>query len=138
MLFKSFGGNNQDVQVPSPLALVVGGSWTGHLAGGRLPLPSWPSNPQFMLSTQQRAQVMVTLVRTDLRHAVIKKPQLPGSAIGLAIVEVCHLAEANHTGSNRRCFSALHCSCSPFPRLQAWLCTSVDADNNGRLRDQIT
>jgi hypothetical protein len=31
---------------------------------------------------------MITLVRTDLRHAVIKEPQAPGSAIGLAIVEV--------------------------------------------------
>jgi hypothetical protein len=55
------------VQVPSPVALVVGGAWRGHLAGGRLPQPSWPSNPQFMLSSQQRAEVMVTLTRVGRR-----------------------------------------------------------------------
>ena len=76
------------MQIPSPLALVVGGSWAGHLAGGRLPLSSWPSNPQFMLSTQQRAQVMVSLVRSDLRHSLIKEPQSPDAAIGLSVVEV--------------------------------------------------
>ena len=79
------------LQIPSPLALVVGGAWAGHLAGGRLPQATWPSNPQFMLSTQQRAQVMVSLVRADLRVANSKAPQRPEGAIGLAVLEVCHI-----------------------------------------------
>ena len=77
------------------MALVVGGSWNQHLAGGRLPLPTWPSNPQFMLSTQQRSEVMVTLVRSDLRTAVLPAAQPPEAAIGLAVVEVRLVPPAN-------------------------------------------
>ena len=76
-------------QVPSPVALVVGGSWKGHLAGGRLPQPTWPSNPQFMVAAQQRAEVMVTLMRTDAMAAnAVDGPQDAHAAVGLAAVEV--------------------------------------------------
>lgn len=79
------------LQVPSPVALVVGGSWKGHLAGGRLPQPTWPSNPQFMIAAQQRAEVMVVLVRTDGASAnAMDGPHDPQAAIGLVAVEVLY------------------------------------------------
>ena len=33
-------------QLPSPLSLVLGGHWVGHLAGGPSSAPTFGSNPQ--------------------------------------------------------------------------------------------
>jgi hypothetical protein len=74
--------------MPAPLALVVGGVWTAQSAGGRYPEQSWPSNPQMMVLARQAAQVMITLTRTDVRHAVLKGGQATDPPIGLAVCEV--------------------------------------------------
>ena len=65
------------------------GTWAGHLAGGRLPNPTWASNPQYMLSTQQRSHVMISLIRSDLRQAILPEAQPPEAAIGITVVKVC-------------------------------------------------
>jgi hypothetical protein len=77
-------------QLPAPLALVVGGLWTAQSAGGRYPEQSWPSNPQMMVLARQAAQVMITLTRTDTRHAALKDDGAEAPPIGLAITEVLH------------------------------------------------
>jgi hypothetical protein len=52
-------------QVPSPLALVIGGAWKGLLAGGGLQCETWPSNPQFLMSAPQKSFIMLSLIRSD-------------------------------------------------------------------------
>jgi hypothetical protein len=44
-------------QLPAPLALVLGGQWTGLLAGGPASAPTFGSNPQYMLSVSTKAKV---------------------------------------------------------------------------------
>lgn len=44
-------------QLPSPLSLVLGGSWVGHLAGGGPQHATFGSNPQYMISCWQKTQV---------------------------------------------------------------------------------
>lgn len=44
-------------QLPSPLSLVLGGQWVGLLAGGPVTMPTFGSNPQYMISVPQRSQV---------------------------------------------------------------------------------
>ena len=74
-------------QVPSPLALVIGGAWSGHLAGGSLQCETWPSNPQFIMSTQQKSFLMLSLMRTAVVEGDAPAVDQQ-SAIGMAIVEV--------------------------------------------------
>lgn len=44
-------------QLPSPLTLVLGGQWSGLLAGGPAVCPTFGSNPQYMLSSAHKAEV---------------------------------------------------------------------------------
>jgi hypothetical protein len=76
------------LKVPSPLALVVGGSWKGHLAGGRLPSPSWPSNPQFILSSHQKTYAMLLLLSSGANRAPSDDAV---SSIGMVVTEVSDL-----------------------------------------------
>jgi hypothetical protein len=74
--------------VPSPLALVIGGEWSGILAGGGLHCEPWPSNPQFLMSTQQKSFIMLSIMRTGaLEGDALEVNGM--NAIGLVLVEVC-------------------------------------------------
>lgn len=44
-------------QLPSPLSLVLGGQWAGLLSGGPSSASTFGSNPQYMISTQHKAEV---------------------------------------------------------------------------------
>lgn len=59
-------------QLPAPLCLVVGGHWSGFLAGGGRGSAAWGSNPQYMISASHKAQVVASLTRLDLKYAIIK------------------------------------------------------------------
>lgn len=74
--------------MPSPLALVIGGSWSGHLAGGGLQCETWPSNPQFIMITQQKSFLMLSVMRTAALDGDAHEVDY-ANAIGMAIVEVC-------------------------------------------------
>ncbi|EFJ41862.1 hypothetical protein VOLCADRAFT_98154 [Volvox carteri f. nagariensis] len=72
-------------QLPAPLCLVVGGQWTGYLTGGNRHCPPWGSNPQYMVSCSQRAQVVASLTRLDLKYALIKAPRDPALDLDLVL-----------------------------------------------------
>ncbi|GLC47345.1 Calpain-type cysteine protease dek1, partial [Pleodorina starrii] len=72
-------------QLPAPLCLVVGGQWTGFLTGGGRSCPTWGSNPQYMVSCSQRAQVVASLTRLDLKYALIKAPRDPALDLDLVL-----------------------------------------------------
>lgn len=54
-------------QLPAPLCLVVGGHWAGFSAGGGRGAPGWGSNPQYMVSCKQKAQLVASLARLDIK-----------------------------------------------------------------------
>ncbi|KAJ9524597.1 hypothetical protein QJQ45_024188 [Haematococcus lacustris] len=70
-------------QLPSPLSLVLGGQWAGHLAGGPPSSPTFGSNPQYMVSCQQRTQAVISVSRLDVKYAVLKPAMRPEHAVGL-------------------------------------------------------
>ncbi|GLI63404.1 hypothetical protein VaNZ11_006368 [Volvox africanus] len=72
-------------QLPAPLCLVVGGQWTAFLTGGNRYCPSWGSNPQYMVSCSQRAQVVASLTRLDLKYALMKAPRDPTRDLDLVL-----------------------------------------------------
>ncbi|KXZ50588.1 hypothetical protein GPECTOR_16g763 [Gonium pectorale] len=72
-------------QLPAPLCLLVGGTWSGFLAGGGRHCTSWGSNPQYMVSCSQRAQVVASLSRLDLKYSVIKGPRDPALDLDLVL-----------------------------------------------------
>ncbi|GFR44609.1 hypothetical protein Agub_g5892, partial [Astrephomene gubernaculifera] len=72
-------------QLPAPLCLVVGGQWSGYLAGGGRHCPSWGSNPQYMISCGHRAQVVASLTRLDLKYAIMKAPRDPALDLDLVL-----------------------------------------------------
>lgn len=74
-------------QLPSPLSLVLGGQWVGHLAGGPIEGPTFGSNPQYMISCRQRTQVMVSASRLDVRYAVLKPAFSSEQCIGLMLLQ---------------------------------------------------
>lgn len=82
-------------QVPSPLALVIGGAWSGHLAGGSLQCETWPSNPQFIMSTQQKSFLMLSIMRTASADGDAPEAD-QRNAIGMAIVEVRYVCASAH------------------------------------------
>ncbi|KAG2449615.1 hypothetical protein HYH02_005148 [Chlamydomonas schloesseri] len=73
-------------QLPAPLCLVVGGHWSGFLAGGGRGSAAWGSNPQYMISASHKAQVVASLTRLDLKYAIIKAPHDPALDLDLTLV----------------------------------------------------
>jgi len=74
-------------QLPSPLSLVLGGQWVGFLAGGSRKHTTFGSNPQYMISTQHRTQVVLCVSRLDVRYAIIKPQYNPEQCVGLLLLE---------------------------------------------------
>lgn len=74
-------------QLQSPLSLVLGGQWSGMLAGGSPLSSTFGSNPQYMISCQQRTHAIISVTRLDIRFAIIKPRQDDAGCIGLYVVE---------------------------------------------------
>ena len=74
-------------QLPSPLSLVLGGHWVGHLAGGPTTAPTFGSNPQYMISCRQRTTVVVSASRLDVRFAVLKPEFNAEQCVGLMLLQ---------------------------------------------------
>ncbi|KAG2495537.1 hypothetical protein HYH03_006480 [Edaphochlamys debaryana] len=72
-------------QLPAPLCLVVGGHWSGFLAGGGRSHPSWGSNPQYMISAAHQGQVVASISRLDLKYAILKAPRDPSLDLDLTL-----------------------------------------------------
>ena len=73
-------------QLPSPLSLLLGGHWVGHLAGGPGDSPSFGSNPQYMISCRQKTQVILSASRLDVRYAILKPQHSPEQCVGLMLL----------------------------------------------------
>ncbi|KAF5833132.1 hypothetical protein DUNSADRAFT_10650 [Dunaliella salina] len=83
-VLRLFSSNPLEVeQLPSPLSLVLGGQWTGLLAGGPATSSTFGSNPQYMISTAHKAEVVFTVSRLDVRYAVLKPLHSPEQCVGL-------------------------------------------------------
>lgn len=74
-------------QLPSPLSLIIGGQWVGQLAGGDRHQPTWGSNPQYMLSTQHRAQALISVSRSDIAYSIIKPRPKADEYVGYVLVK---------------------------------------------------
>uniref|UniRef100_A0A7R9V2F7 Calpain catalytic domain-containing protein n=1 Tax=Chlamydomonas euryale TaxID=1486919 RepID=A0A7R9V2F7_9CHLO len=74
-------------QLPSPLSLVLGGHWVGHLAGGGPDQATFGSNPQYMISCRHRTQVVLSVSRLDQRYAVVKAPYQMEHCVGLMLLQ---------------------------------------------------
>ncbi|MEW5315943.1 MAG: hypothetical protein WDW38_007338 [Sanguina aurantia] len=85
-VLRTFSSSPLEVeQLPGPLSLVLGGHWTGYLAGGCRELGSWGSNPQYMISSPVRARVNISVARLDLKYAIIRPAFDPLGCIGLTL-----------------------------------------------------
>ncbi|MEW5306402.1 MAG: hypothetical protein WDW36_008868 [Sanguina aurantia] len=85
-VLRTFSSSPLEVeQLPGPLSLVMGGHWTGFLAGGCREHGSWGSNPQYMISSPVRAQVNISVARLDLKYAIIRPAFDPLGCIGLTL-----------------------------------------------------
>lgn len=87
-------------QLPSPLSLVLGGHWVGHLAGGCRQEPTFGSNPQYMISCQHRTPVVLSVSRLDVRYSILKPTYKKEHCVGLLVLEP---EQGGAEGGPRRC-----------------------------------
>lgn len=99
-------------QLPSPLSLVLGGQWIGHLAGGPSTAPTFGSNPQYMISCRQRTQVIVSAARLDVRYAVLKPTFAEEQCVGLMLLR----PESAPEGGLGRCTAVRDASSQVYGR----------------------
>lgn len=73
-------------QLPSPLSIVLGGQWSGMIAGGSPNSPTFGSNPQYVISCQQSTQVILSCTRLDIKYAIVKPEHQEEGCVGLFLL----------------------------------------------------